>query len=203
MLAGVSLFIGERLPLLVRGWRDFLAHPMWMLGLLAVRDARFFYAGVALAMLVCAAYLLACRVPLLRAADALLPALGLLLAFTQAGYLAAGAEPGRVTAVRWGLISTNRIARALYGTPLHAPLIPVAAYACLLYSLIALVSVAGAARGRTVTGPFLLLAGLGAVLLGQLQMHWTGEPLVLGVFTWAQSAGILSAAAGSFLLLRR
>ena len=203
LLAGASLFLGERLLLFVRGWRDFLAHPLWMLGLLSVRDTRLFYAGVTLALLVCAAYLLACRIALLRAADALLPATGLLLAFVQAGYFAAGAEPGRMTTARWGLVSTNRVARALYGTPLHVPLIPVAAYACVAYALVALVAAWQAARGRSCAGFLLLAAGLLTVLLGQLLLRWAGEPMIFGVFTWAQGAGVVSALAGAGLLLAR
>ncbi len=202
-LGGVSLLLGERLLLVVRGWRDFLAHPMWMLGLLAVRDQRLFYAGAGFGILVCAAYLLASRVSPARAADALLPAAGLLLAFVQAGYLAAGAEPGRVTVARWGLVSTNRVAHALYGTPLHVPLVPVAAYGCVGYAVAALVATWQAARGRSSAGFFLLAAGLLTVLLGQMELRWAGEPLLLGVFTWMQGAGVVSTCVGAGLLLRQ
>ena len=202
LLAGVSLFVGERLLLFVQGWRDFLAHPLWMLGLLTVRDERFFYAGAVLAVLVCGAYLLAHRIPLRRAADCLLPALGLMLAFVHAGYFAAGAEPGRVTTAHWGVVSTNRVAHALYGTPLHVPLIPVAAWAAAGYALVTLAAVAAAVRGRSASGLFLLEAGLLTVLLGQFALHWAGEPMVFGVFTWAQSAGILSTVAGAGLLVK-
>lgn len=202
-LAGVSLVAGERFILFAQSWHDFLAHPRWMLSLLSIRDPRLSYAGAALALLASTSYLLYQRVPLLRAADATSPAVALLLAFVHAGYFAAGAEPGRLCSARWGLVSTNRIAYAIYGTPLHVPLIPVAAYLSLGYALIALTSAALAARGRAVAGAVLLGAGLLTVLLGQLALHWSGEPMVLGVFTWAQTAGVLSTLSGAMLLLLR
>ena len=201
VLGAVSLPVGERLALFARGWRDFLAHPLWMLGLLSVRDSRLFYAGILLALLLMGGYLLACRIPLGQAAEALAPAAMLLLAFAQASYFAEGAEPGRMCAVRWGVVYGSRAAHALYGTPLGVPLVPVAAYASLGYAAAALI---GAWRvGRYGAGTVLLMGGLVAVLAGQGAMQWTGEPMVLGVFTWAQAAGVVSAAAGAGMLLRR
>ena len=201
LLGLVSLFIGERLLLFARSWRDFLAHPLWMLGLLSVRDMRLFYAGAALGAAVCAGYLAAARIPLSRAASALLPAAGLLLAFVHAGYFAAGSHPGRM-AMGWpGVVVTNRTAHALYGTPLGVRLIPVAAYAAVGYALISLLAVWIAIRERSNAGAFLLLSGVWAVLMGQMEMRWIGEPMLLGVFTWAQGAGVVSALVGSGLLL--
>ncbi len=203
LVGTVAMVVGERLLLLVHGWRDFLAHPLWMLGLLSVRDARMFYAGAALAILACLGYLLLTRTSILRALNALLPGIGLLLAFVHAGYWAVGAEPGRVTGARWGVVSMSRTARALYGTPLHLPLWPVAAWASVVYALLSLGVAVAATRGRSVAGAFLVVAGVTNVLLGQLQMQWSGEPLVLGVFSYPQTAGAMSAAAGALLLLRR
>ncbi len=207
VLAGVTVFAGERLLLLIHGWRDFAAHPFAQLFASALQILRpivspepaLFYAGAALALLCCTLYLVRHRVPLLRAADALLPGLGVLLAFQQASYFAAGAEPGRITSPRWGIVSTDPAALALYGTPLHVPLLPVAAWASLCYAAIALIAVGMAARGRSTSGFFLLMAGLVAVLLGQL--HRPGEPMLLGIFTWAQTTGVLSTFAGACLLL--
>ena len=201
VLGTVSLPLGERLVLFAASWQDFVAHPTWMLGLLAIRDSRLFYAGVCLALVVVSGYLRACHVPLGRATEALAPAATSMLAFAHASYFAEGAEPGRVCAPRWGVVCGNHMAQALYGTPLGVPLIPVAAYACAGYAVAAL---AGAwTAGRSGTGVVLLLGGLVAVLAGQGAIAWAGEPLVLGVFTWAQAAGAVSTMLGAGVLLRR
>jgi prolipoprotein diacylglyceryltransferase len=202
VLLGISLFLGERLILLLRSWHDFLAHPLWMLGLLSVHDPRLFDAGVAIALAVGCLYLLARRIALSRAASVLTPAVLLLLAFVHAGYFAAGAQPGRITSHRWGLVSTNRFALAAYGTPLHVPLIPVAAWACLGYTLIALFAEALAARGRNAFAAPIFAAGLLTVLLGQLELHWTSQLLILGIFTWTQALAIAWTLLGAALLLR-
>jgi phosphatidylglycerol:prolipoprotein diacylglycerol transferase len=201
VLMAVTLFVGQRLVLFARGWRDFLAHPLWMMGLLRVRDPRSFVVGTALAVAIGTVYLLANRIALARAANALTAAVLLLLGFVHAGYFAAGAEPGRLTSHHWGLVCSNRYAAAAFGTPLHVPLIPVAAYACLGYALLAVAAAALAARGRDATAAPLVAAGLLTVLLGQFQLHWSGEPLVLGLFTWVQTLGITWTLAGAGLLL--
>ncbi len=206
VLSGTCVFIAERLLLIFGNWRAYLAHPFWMLGLRSVRDERLFYAGVLFAGLICILYLFGRRIPLLRAAEALLPAGSLLLAFVHAGYLLAGAEPGKTItahwAARWSIMYRDCTAHALYGTPLHVPLIPVAAYAAVGYALLALAGAALAARGRSSAGFTLLGGGLLAVLLGQLQLQLPGAPMILHTYSWAQAAGVLSALGGAALLLR-
>ncbi len=206
VLGGICVFAGERLLLIFGNWRAYLAHPFWMLGLRSVRDERLFYAGILFASLVCVLYLLSRRIPLLRAAEALLPAGSLLLAFVHAGYLLAGAEPGKTItahwAARWSITYGDRTAHALYGTPLHVPLNAVAAYAAVGYALLALAGAALAARGRSSAGLTLLGDGLLAVLLGQLQLRLPGAPMILNTYSWAQAAGVLSALGGAGLLLR-
>lgn len=201
ILGLLSIFLGERLILFARNWRELVAHPLWMVGLISVRDPRLFYAGAAIALLVCAVYLLATRIALRRAAGALVPAALLLLAFVHAGYFAAGAEPGRVTSAHWGVVYTSWVAHALYGTPLYTRLFPVAPILAVGYALLALAGAIAAIRRRESTGFLLLGAGLLTVLVPQFALRWTGEPMLLGVFTWVQAAGVLTTVAGSLLLL--
>ena len=197
-----AVFVGERLPLFLHGWRGYLAHPTWAVALLSVRDGRLFFLGALIGVLVCTGTLLLYRVSLPRAARALLPAAGLLLAFVHAGYFAVGAEPGRVTRAHWGVVNTSRVAHALYGTPLDVRLIPVAAIASIGFAIIALVASVLAVRGRANAGVFLLSAGVLTVVLEQLTLRWPGEPLVAGLFSWPQAAGIASILLGAILLLR-
>lgn len=203
VLALISLFLGQRLVLFLRDWHSFLAHPLWMVGLVSIRDFRLFYAGAAIALVGTLAYLRLRRCRLLPAANVLLPGALLLLAFVHASYFAAGAEPGLRTSLRWGLVCTSRLAAQLYGTPLHIPLVPVALYASLGYALLALTATAAAARGRNGFPAHLLAAGLLTVVFGQLHMRWPGEPLLLGIFTRAQGAGIACCAVGAAFLLSR
>ena len=198
-----SIFFGERLILFAGNWRELIAHPLWMIGLVSVRDPRLFYAGAAMALAVCWLYLRRRRVSLRRAAAALLPASLLLLAFVHAGRFAVGAEPGRIAPPTWGIITTNRTAHVLYGAPLGTPIFPVAAWLSMAYGLLALAGAWAATRGRQSLGPVLLVAGLITVLAGQLTLRWPGQPMVLNVFTWPQTGGVLTTIVGALLLLRR
>ncbi|WP_158615399.1 prolipoprotein diacylglyceryl transferase family protein [Acidipila sp. EB88] len=146
LLAGAGLILGPRLILLIAGWRDFVAHPSWMLSLFHVEDPRLLYAGAVIGLIVATGSLMRARVNVLLAANALLPCVTLLLAFVHAGYFAEGAEPGRIVAARWGVICTRHLARTLYGTPLDVPLVPVAAYGSAGFALLALGTVWMAAR---------------------------------------------------------
>ncbi len=204
LLGLATIFFGERLLLFLAAWRDFLAHPLWMAGLITVRDARLFFMAAAFALAACAAYITRMQIPLARAAAALLPSTLLLLAFAHAANFVAGSEPGRVTTSGWGIVSTDRMAHALYGTPLLVPSFPVAAWLSCGFALLALLGIwattrpAGTSflkRGEA-TGCLLLGAGLLTLMGGQLLLHVPGSPLLLDIVTWPQAAGTLTAIAG-------
>ena len=191
-----GVFFGERFLLFARAWRTFIAHPLWMLGLITVRDPRFFYGGAALALAIVTLYLLSARLPLRRAANAMLPAALLLLAFVHAGAPFAGAEPGWATAAQWGA------AHALYGMPLFSRFVPIAAMRSAGYAALALAGTIAVRQGREAVGLLLLLSGILTVLAGQLALQRPGQLMVLGVFTWQQAAGVCCAVAGAALLTR-
>ena len=210
LLSLLTLFLSERMLVIACNLRDFIDHPLWMLGLATVRDERYFYGGVLLAICAGVGYLLAWRLPWRSVLDALAPGASLALGCASLGALAAGSNFGRPTTAAWGITYTSRVAARTSGTPLGIPLAPVALYAAILYLLLAAWGT-GAARGKTsvrgsrpkgsVAGWWLFTAGLGSILLAQLRYPSANEPLVLAAFTPDQSLGILAVLAGAALLL--
>ncbi len=191
----LTLFLGERLLVILFNLRDFLAHPFWMLGLTVVRDERYFYGGALLALITCAGYVVAWRLDRRAVLDALAPGAGFALACLSLGALASGANFGRPTTAAWGIVYTSQAAARLNGTPLGVPLVPVALYAAVMHFGLA----AGAAwlvmragRPGVASAFWLFSAGLGTVLLGQLRYRLPGELLVANAYTPAQAVGILA-----------
>jgi len=226
-----TLFLGERMLVIVFNLHDFVAHPVWMLGLTVVRDERYFLGGALLAICACIGYILAWRLDLRAVLDALAPGAGLALASLSLGALAAGADFGRPTSTRWGIVYTSPLAARAAGTPLGIPLVPVALYAALLYLGISALAVwllrpaqhpraqpshieldgrpapgSGTTPGELQPGDvaalWLFASGLGTVLLGQLRYRLPGEALLAGAFTPSQVLGILSVFAAAWLRLR-
>jgi phosphatidylglycerol:prolipoprotein diacylglycerol transferase len=208
LAALLTLFLGERMLVIACNLRDFIAHPFWMLGLAVVRDERYFYAGVLLALGAGCAYVAAWRLPWRATLDCLAPAAGLALACLSFGSLAAGADFGRPTTPAWGLVYTSRLAARASNTPLGIPLIPVALYAGLLHLCLAACAlwlVWRCPQPASQPGPpaalWLFAAGLSTVLLEQLRYRLPGELLVANAFTPAQTLGVLAVLSSAAMLL--
>ena len=205
VLGAVALFAGTRLLVVAFNLSDFIQHPFWMLGLTMVRDERFFYGGALPALLACLGYVAAYRLPLLRTADCLAPAVGLSLAFASLGDFAAGSNFGQPASAALGVVYTNRLAMLWSGTPLGIPLLPIALYACALHLLLALIAVILTQRSRIAgetAALWLFTAGLGSFLLEQLRYRFADEPLLLGAFSLAQGAAILAVLTAGTIWLR-
>lgn len=203
----LTLFLGERMLVIALNLRDFLAHPVWMLGLSMVRDERYIYGGILLALCAACGYTAAWRLPWRPVLDSLAPGAGLALACVSLGSLAAGSDFGRPTTAAWGLAYTSRVAARVSGTPLGVPLIPVALYAALLHLVFAACAAWIVLRSRRsrpgdAAAFWLFAAGLSAVLLGHWRYPSPGEVMVAGAFTPAQSLGVLAVAVAPLLWLR-
>ncbi len=202
----LTLFLGERMLVVACNLGDFIAHPFWMLGLAVVRDERYFYGGMLLALCAGWGYIAAWRVPWRDTLDCLAPGAGLALACLSFGALAAGADFGRPTTPAWGLVYTSRFAARSAHTPIGIPLIPVALYAGLLHLgfaagalwLVRRSRQAGSQPGRAAAA-WLFAAGLSTVLLGQLRYPLPGELLVANAFTSAQALGVLAVLSAAVL----
>jgi phosphatidylglycerol:prolipoprotein diacylglycerol transferase len=204
LLCLFTLFVGERLLVGVVNLQDFLAHPLWMLGLRSVRDPRYFYAAAVIAICASVCYIFAWRLPWLRVMDCMAPGAGVALGFASLGALAGGMDYGRVTTAHWGVVYTSRIAARNAGTPLGVSLVPVALYAALLQAALAgcaLYLLLRESRPGVTAGFWLLASGLGTVLLEQLRYARADEVLAGGMFTPAQTVGVGAVLLGSAMWL--
>ena len=200
----LTFFLGERMLVIAFNLRDFVAHPLWMLGLATVRDERYLAGGSALAICAGIGYITAWRLPWRSVLDVLAPGAGCALAWTSLGSLAAGADFGRETSAGWGIIYSSRVAARFSGTPLGVPLLPVALYAALLHGLLAAGAVLLLLRARptgAVAAFWLCTTGFFIVLLAQLRYPAAQEVLIGGCFTPAQCIGMVALAAAAFLAL--
>ena len=134
-----TTLLGSRLLLILFHPRDFLSHPLWMLGLVTIRSRSIFYGGVLLAICACIGYIFANRLPLRRTFDCLAPAAALGIAIGRLGAFAAGSDYGTTTDKPWGVIYKHGLAALWSGTPLGIQLHPVQIYeAIVIFTLFAL-----------------------------------------------------------------
>lgn len=197
----LTLFLGERMLVIAFNLRDFIAHPFWMLGLTVVRDERYFYGGVLLAICVGCGYIPAWRLPWRSVLDTLAPGAGLALACLSFGALAAGTGLGRPTTAAWSLTNASRVAAHLSGTPL----IPTTLYAGLLHLALAACAIWLCRHARhpgSAAAFWLFTAGLGTILLEQLRYPTPAETLVAGSFTPSQSLGVVAVLCAATIWLR-
>ena len=167
----LTLFLAERMLVVAFNLQDFLAHPVWMLGLTTIRDERYFYGAAVIAICAGVGYISAWQLPWLRVLDALAPGAGIALACASLGAFAAGTSPERTV--------------ALYAATLHLAL------------AVAVTWLALRARPGAAAACWLGCAGLATLLLEQLQHPRAAELLVLGAFTLQQAAGIIGFMAGT------
>ena len=205
LTALLTYFLGERMLVIAFNLRDFIAHPVWMLGLATIRDQRYLTGAMLLGICAGFGYISAWRLPWRSVLDAIAPGAGVALACAGLGSFAVGADFGREASARWGVVYTSRLAGRLSGTPLGVPLIPVTLYAAAIHLLLAAAAAWLQRRARRpgVAAAFwLFAAGLATVLLGQLRYSTAAEVLIGGSFTEAQVAGVLAVAASAVLAFR-
>jgi phosphatidylglycerol:prolipoprotein diacylglycerol transferase len=172
--AVLTALIGPRLVLIFTNWHDFLAHPLWMLGLVTVRSPLAMALGLALAILATLALMHFARLPVRRALDAFAPALALGSTIYWVGTFLAGSHFGAPTTVPWAVTYTSRLASIWSQTPLGTPLHPVQIYfaileLCLFALTLALITISGRLRGGEILGSWLFLSGLASFFLSRFR----------------------------------
>ncbi len=178
----LTALFAPRLILIFANWKDFLAHPIWLLGVVRIRSEAAILGGVALAIAAMCAFALFTRMPFRRTLDSLAPSFALGLALASLGTFLAGSNYGTAANLPWTVTYTRRLASLWYGTPLGTPLHPVQLYAAGAgFFLLAMLLVMIAARERwrvrsgQVMGTWLFLQGLSSFALkflrGDLDAH--------------------------------
>ncbi len=206
-LSLISIFtalLGSRLILILAHPRDFLAHPLWMLGLVTIRSRGIFYGAVLLAVCACLGYIFAVRLPLRRTLDCLAPAAALAIAISSLGALAAGSDYGTPTDKPWGVIYKHALATLWSGTPLGVRLHPVQLYEALttfaLFALL-LIWLPRHKNDGDLAGTFLFIYGISLYFL---DFYRGNRSFVLHeALTIRQIIAIACVVAGSVLWKRR
>jgi phosphatidylglycerol---prolipoprotein diacylglyceryl transferase len=172
----LTALFAPRLILIFTHWKDFLAHPLWLIGVLRVRSEVAMIGGFAAAIVGTGAFIFLTRMPFRRTLDALAPALALGLAIASIGAFAAGSDFGTPTNLPWAVIYTSRLASLWNGAPLGTPLHPVQVYAalaelCTFALLLAMIVKRDnwKIRNGEIIGTWLFLHGLGSFLLNFLR----------------------------------
>jgi phosphatidylglycerol:prolipoprotein diacylglycerol transferase len=182
ILGVLAALFAPRLVLIFANWNDFLAHPLWLIGVLRVRSELAMIGGVAVAIAAMGAFIAFTRMPFRRTLDALAPPLALGFAIASLGAFAGGANFGTPTTLPWAVTYTSRLASLWNGAPLGTPLHPVQIYAaiadlCVFALLLAMIvqRVAWSLRGGEIMGAWLFLHGLSSFLLSFLRGDESGD----------------------------
>jgi phosphatidylglycerol:prolipoprotein diacylglycerol transferase len=131
IVAVLTSLFAPRLILIFTNWKDFLAHPLWLIGVLRVRSEGALLGGMAVAIAVTGTFIFLTRMPFRRTLDALAPSLALGFAIASVGAFAGGSNFGTPTNLPWAVTYTSRLASLWNGVPLGSPLHPVQLYAAL------------------------------------------------------------------------
>ena len=179
----LTTLVAPRLILIFSNWKDFTAHPLWLIGVFSVRSEAAVVGGAAVAVAAMCAFAYLTHMPLRRNLDAFAPALALGLAISDFGAFLAGADYGTSTSLPWAVTYARRLSSLWYGTPLGTPLHPVQAYAALVELGILTMSCALIARREAwkirngeIMGTSLLIQGLSAFSLSFLRGDSSAEP---------------------------
>jgi phosphatidylglycerol:prolipoprotein diacylglycerol transferase len=199
-----STLLGSRLLLILFHLRDFLAHPFWMLGLVAIQSRSIFYGGVLLAICACSGYIFATRLPLRRTLDSLAPAAALGIAINNLGAFAAGSDYGTPTNKPWGVVYRHGLATLWSGTPLGVRLHPVQLYEALIVFLllaVMLLWLSRRAKDGDLAGTFFFIYGM---CLYFLDFYRGDRKFVFhGILTVSQLLAVALVLAGAALWIRR
>jgi phosphatidylglycerol---prolipoprotein diacylglyceryl transferase len=176
-IAGIlTALFAPRLLLIFTNWRDFLTHPLWLIGVLHVRSEVATIGGIAAAIIVTGAFAFFTRMPFRRTLDALAPSLALAFAITSIGDFAGGSNFGTPSNLPWAVTYTSRLASLWNGAPLGTPLHPVQVYAalaelCIFALLLAMIAKRDKwkVRNGEIMGAWLFLYGVSSFALNFLR----------------------------------
>ncbi len=172
----LTALFAPRLIVVFANWKDFLAHPLWMIGIASVRSEAALLGGLAIAIAVMCAFAFFTRLPFRRTLDTFAPSLALGFAIVNLGAFAGGSDFGTPTNLPWAVTYTRRLASLWYGTPLGTPLHPVQIYAavaelCIFALLLAMIGKRDAWKIRSgeIMGAWLFLQGMSSSFLSFLR----------------------------------
>ena len=172
----LTALFAPRFILIFANWKDFIAHPLWLIGVLRVRSDAATIGGASVAIAGMGAFVFFTRMPLRRTLDALAPSLALGFAIASIGAFAGGSDFGTPTNLPWAVTYTSRLASLWYRAPLGTPLHPVQIYMALaelaiLALLFAMIAKRPAWKIRSgeIMGAWLFLHGVGSFLLNFLR----------------------------------
>ncbi len=201
--AVLTAVIAPHLILVFLNWNDFVAHPLWLIGVINVRSRPAVLGGMALAIAVMLIFAFFTRLPFRRTLDALAPPLAIGFAIVNLGAFAGGSDFGTPTMLPWAVTYTRRLSSLWYGTPLSSPLHPVQLYAafaelCIFALLLAMISKRHKwkIRAGEILGAWLFLHGAGGFFLNFLR----GD-LTIGAFLFAEILAVSIVLAGGALWL--
>ncbi len=167
----LTALFAPRLILIFTNWKDFIAHPLWLIGVVRVRSEAATLGGLAVAIVVMCAFVFFTRMPFRRTLDALAPSLALGFAIASIGAFAGGSNFGTPTNLPWAVTYTSRLASLWNGAPLGTPLHPVQIYAalaelCIFALLLAMIAKRGKwkIRAGEIMGAWLFLHGVSSFL---------------------------------------
>jgi phosphatidylglycerol---prolipoprotein diacylglyceryl transferase len=199
----LTALFAPRLILIFTNWKDFIAHPLWLIGVLRVRSDAAILGGIAVAIVVVCAFAFFTRMPFRRTLDGLAPSLALGFAIASLGAFAGGSNFGTPTNLPWAVAYTSRLASLWSGAPLGTPVHPVQIYAALaelgiFVLLLAIIAKRENLRIRSgeIMGAWLFLHGAVGFLLNFLR----GD-LVATNFLLPQSLAAAMVLAGGLLWL--
>lgn len=172
----LTALLAPRLILIFTNWKEFIAHPFWLIGLVRVRSEIALLSGIAVAMAAMCAFVFFTRMPFRRTLDALAPSLALGFAIASIGAFAGGSDFGAPTNLPWAVTYTSRLASIWNQTPLGTPLHPVQIYEALaeLCSFALLLTLLAkrdqwTIRNGEIMGAWLFLHGVSSFLLSFLR----------------------------------
>ncbi len=182
----LTALFAPRLLLIFTNWKDFIAHPLWLIGVVRVRSEAATLGGLTIAIIVVCAFAFFTQMPFRRTLDALAPSLAFGFAIASLGAFAGGANFGTPTNLPWGRTYTSRLASLWNGAPLGTPLHPVQIYAALVEFCIFLLLLAMIAkrnewkiRSGEIMGAWLFLHGVCVFSLNFLRGEITAANFIL------------------------
>lgn len=186
MIGVLTALFAPRLILIFTNWKEFIAHPLWLIGVLRVRSDAAAIGGAVVAIAVMGAFVFFTRMPFRRTLDALAPSFALGFAIANIGAFAGGSDFGTPTNLPWAVTYTSRLASLWNGAPLGTPLHPVQIYTalaelCIFTLLLTMIAKRDTwkIRNGEIMGAWLFLCGVSTFLLNFLRGDLTAASFLL------------------------
>jgi phosphatidylglycerol:prolipoprotein diacylglycerol transferase len=186
IVGALTALFAPRLIVIFTNWKDFIAHPLWLIGVARVRSEVAILGGMAAAIVAMCAFALFTRMPFRRTLDALAPSLASGFAIASLGAFVGGSNFGTPTNLPWAVTYTSRLVSLWNSVPLGTPLHPVQIYSavadlCIFALLMAMISNRNKWRIRSgeIMGAWLFLHGVCAFSLNFLRGDITAANFIL------------------------